>query len=58
MSVKRRGHRVIDERKTLIFIIFGEGALENGNPTEKHYADTSNQASEEHDLQDVLAPKH
>jgi hypothetical protein len=41
-----------------IFTIFGEGAFKNGNPTKKHHASTPDKASEEHDLQNVLAPKH
>jgi hypothetical protein len=41
-----------------ILTVFGEGTFENGDPTEKHYADTPDQAGEEHDLQNVLAPKH
>jgi hypothetical protein len=41
-----------------ILSVFGESAFENGDPTEKHYADTPDQASEEHDLQNLFAPKH
>lgn len=41
-----------------IFGIVGEGAFENGDPTEKYNADTPGQAKEEHDLENVFAPKH
>jgi hypothetical protein len=41
-----------------IFGLFREGALENGDPTDDHHADTSGEANEEHDLENVLAPKH
>jgi hypothetical protein len=51
-------HHILDERKMSVFSIFGEGAFENGNPAEKHYGGTPDQASEEHSFQNVLAPKH
>lgn len=41
-----------------IFGFFGEGAFENGDPTDNHHTDTPGQASEEHDLENVFAPKH
>jgi hypothetical protein len=41
-----------------IFGFFGEGAFENGDPTDNHHADTPGEANEEHDLKNVFAPEH
>jgi hypothetical protein len=49
---------IIDRLQSSILAVFGEGTFENGDPTEKHDADTPDQASKEHGLENVLAPEH